>query len=53
VSTMRTWAGMRDSIEARLRRQTDHDVPWWNARTAAAGTFGPVGIQARKTAPRC
>jgi hypothetical protein len=49
---------MRDAIEARLRRQTGHDVAWWNASIAAAGldavlatvaAFGPVDIQARKT----
>jgi Domain of unknown function (DUF5655) len=28
----RTWEDIRDSIAARLVRQTSHDVAWWNAR---------------------
>ena len=31
----RTWAEMRESIAARLERQTGHDIPWWNERIAA------------------
>lgn len=26
----RSWEQMRESIAARLRRQTGHDVAWWN-----------------------
>jgi Domain of unknown function (DUF5655) len=47
---MRTWAEMRDSIEARLRRQTDHDVAWWNARIAAAGLADESALRAWLTA---
>jgi hypothetical protein len=32
---VRTWAEMRQTIEERLVRQTDHDVTWWNDRIAA------------------
>jgi hypothetical protein len=31
----RTWEEMRDSIAARLVRQSGHDVAWWNARIGA------------------
>jgi hypothetical protein len=30
----RSWEDMRTSIEARLVRQTGHDVGWWNAKVA-------------------
>lgn len=36
---LRTWAEMRQSIEDRLVRQTEHDIAWWNDRIAAAGPF--------------
>jgi hypothetical protein len=31
----RTWQEMRDSIAARLVRQSGHDLAWWNARIGA------------------
>lgn len=40
MATVRTWAEMRDSIEARLQRQTGHDVSWWNEKIAATQGLG-------------
>jgi hypothetical protein len=34
---------MRESIEARLQRQTGHDVGWWNDRIAAVGGLTDEG----------
>jgi hypothetical protein len=40
MTTPRTWAEMRDSIAARLQRQTGHDVSWWNDTIAATQGLG-------------
>jgi hypothetical protein len=50
VSAVRTWAELRDANEARLRRQTGHDVAWWNARIAAAGLDDESALRAWLTA---
>lgn len=36
----RSWEDMRTSIQARLVRQTGHDVEWWNARVAEQASLG-------------
>jgi hypothetical protein len=40
MPAVRTWAEMRDSIAARLLRQTGHDVSWWNGKIAATQALG-------------
>ena len=34
---------MRESIAARLLRQTGHDVAWWNSRIAGCAEPGELG----------
>jgi hypothetical protein len=39
----RSWEQMRESIAARLLRQTGHDVTWWNRRIAERAERGGLG----------